>query len=225
MPKASPTFSTDATPKAGTAGVAITHLTHNATFACVSASDPTGSVPFTLYGPDDCTTVATSGTGTIATDANGTHATADVPWTPGAPGTYHWVGTYLGNTNNNGFTSTCGDPNEQISVAKIDPTITTQASPTTGTAGVPGTFGDTATFHTTTSTPPIGSVTFTLYSSNTCPTTAVVFSGSGAISTTSGTSTASYSRAWTPTAPGTYYWRAAYAGDAANNNGFTTGCL
>ncbi|MCU1689644.1 MAG: hypothetical protein JWN20_1572, partial [Jatrophihabitantaceae bacterium] len=41
--------------------------------------------------------------------------------------------------------------------------------------------------------------------------------------TAAGVSTATYGTSWTPTAPGTYYWIASYAGDASNN-AFTTGC-
>src|SRR5438270_714865 len=48
----------------------------------------------------------------------------------------------------------CGDANEQLTVAKASPTITTVAAPSTGTSGVNVTAGDTATFHNTTTVAP-----------------------------------------------------------------------
>ena len=97
------------------------------------------------------------------------------------------------------------------------PTITTVANPTTGIVGVTITAaGDTATFHNAYN--PTGSVRFTLYSDNKC-TVATSLTGSGTISN----GVASFSGGFTPTATGTYYWVASYAGDA-NNAAFTTGC-
>jgi len=97
------------------------------------------------------------------------------------------------------------------------PTITTVANPTTGIVGVAITAaGDTATFHNAYN--PTGSVSFTLYSDNACK-VSTGLTGTGAISS----GTASFSGSFTPTAAGTYYWVASYAGDA-NNAAFTTGC-
>jgi len=104
-----------------------------------------------------------------------------------------------------------------VTKLKASPTITTTASGVTGVAGTEGAFGDTAELSGGNS--PTGSVTFTLYSDNTCAIPVAGMSGSGVISGAS----ASYSSTWTPTAAGTYYWKASYAGDA-NNNPYTTGC-
>src|SRR5262249_4067540 len=151
--------------------------------------------------------------GTIA----GGIATFSKSWTPAAIGTYYWIADYAGDANNKPFTTSCGDANEQLYVVKASPTITTLASPTTTVAvGTPVTIGDTATIKNGNN--PTGSITFTLYSNNTCTTPAGV-SGSGVI--TNGT--ASYSTTWTPPAAGTYYWIASYPGDA-KNNAFTTKC-
>jgi hypothetical protein len=96
-------------------------------------------------------------------------------------------------------------------------TLTTTASPTTGTVGTAATTGDSATLSSVYN--PTGSVTFTLYSDAACTTTVTGMSGSGTISGVS----ASWSSSWTPTASGTYYWKASYPGDA-NNNAYTTAC-
>ena len=186
---------------------------------------PSGSVSFTLYSDSACTvSTGVSGAGGISTTTGGVSGAAfSMGWVAPATGTYYWRATYAGDVSNNGFTTPCGGPGELIVVGPGSPFITTQASPTSITVGTPTTVGDTATFENTTSVPPTGSVTFTLYSNDTCTTPAGV-SGSAPISTdTSGETTAAFSTTWTAPATGDYYWRASYAGDA-NNNAFTAGC-
>jgi outer membrane protein assembly factor BamB len=91
------------------------------------------------------------------------------------------------------------------------PTISTQAS-----AGGPlGTsVTDTATI--SGGANPTGTVTFRLFSNDTCATQ--VFTSTNNLA--AGTAT---SAPFTPVAPGTYYWTAAYSGDA-NNNAATSPC-
>src|SRR5260370_23837392 len=66
---------------------------------------------------------------------------------------------------------------------------------------------------------PTGTVTFTLWTDNTCKTAATgLTSPSGALAlssngTTPASSSASYSTSWTPPAVGSYYWTATYSGD------------
>ncbi len=181
---------------------------------------------FTLYSDVNCTVAVSgvSGSGPITTSGGVSTASFSVAWTPKSAGTYHWIASYPGDNNNSGYTTTCGAANEQVTIAKATPTITTQASPTSGTAGVAITpVKDTATFVGTTTVAPTGSVSFTLYSDATCKTAVSGVSGSGTISTTGGVSTASFSVNWTPTAAGTYHWIASYPGDT-NNSGYTTTC-
>jgi uncharacterized repeat protein (TIGR01451 family) len=209
---ASPTITTQASPTTPlTIGTSAT-VGDVATFH--NGNSPSGSVTFTLYSDSSCTTATgIAGSGAIASGS----ASYSQSFNPSAPGTYYWKAVYAGDGNNNGFTTTCGDANEQITVGKASPTISTVASPTSPmTVGTAGTVGDVATFHGGSS--PTGSVTFTLYSNNSC-TTATGVTGSGTISGSS----ASYSQSFNPSAPGTYYWKAVYAGDD-NNNGFTTTC-
>ncbi len=213
--KATPTIATQASPTTGTVGVSIATLSDTATLSGGAA--PTGNVTFTLYSDAGCATpvAGVSGSGPIS----GSTASYSTSWTPAAAGTYYWIASYPGDNNNTGFTTTCGDSNEQIAVvAKATPTIATQASPTTGTVGVSiATLSDTATL--SGGAAPTGNVTFTLYSDAGCATPVAGVSGSGPISG----STASYSTSWTPAAAGTYYWIASYPGDN-NNTGFTTTC-
>ena len=213
--KASLTISTLASPQTGTVGVAITPVKDSATLA--GRVVPTGSVIFTLYSNIGCTAAVAgvSGAGTIASSA----ANYSVTWTPPAVGTYYWKATYAGDANNNNTVTGCGGVNEQITINKATPAISTLASPTTGIVGVTiQALKDTAALSGT-AIAPTGSVTFTLYSNSTCTTAVTGVSGSGVISGSS----ASFSVKWKPAAAGTYFWIASYPGDA-NNAAVLTVC-
>jgi hypothetical protein len=222
--KATPNFTTLASPATATAGVTITAGDTATLTQPAGGARPTGTVTFTLYSDAACTTPASpalSGTGTIPA-SGAISATFSGSWKPTTAGTYTWKAVYNGDVNYNSKTQ-CGGTNEQIVVGKASPTITTQASPTTGQATVAITpVSDSATFSSTGAAAPTGSVTFTLYSDANC-TVSTGVTGSGAISTSGGVSTATYSQNFTPPTAGTYQWKAVYAGDA-NNNGFTTAC-
>ena len=222
--KASPTLTTNSNPNTGAAGVNIAALTDTATFHGTTSVAPTGSVTFTLYTDTTCTTAVSgvSGSAPVNTVSGTSTASFSTTWTPTAAGTYSWLAHYPGDANYDAITTGCTDANEQIAVSTASPTITTQATPTTAAAGVSTTVGDTATFSSTGAAAPTGSVDFTLYTDGTCGTSTGV-TGSGPISTTAGTSTATFSASWTPPAVGSYYWQAQYAGDA-NNNGSTSAC-
>jgi len=94
--------------------------------------DATGQITFTLYKAD-CTTPAT-GTGTnpqtVNVSGNGTYG--PVSFTPDAPGTYHWVATYGGDTPNTlaslASQSPCPDTTEDVVVSQIPSQITTAPS-------------------------------------------------------------------------------------------------
>jgi len=222
---ASPSIMTQASPGSVTVGTATT-VGDTATFQNTTAVPPTGSVRFTLYTDNTCTTPAgVSGSGTITTDMSGVSSASFLTtWTAPTATTYYWVATYPGDQNNQDFTTDCPGANEIIVVKPASPSITTQAGPASITVGTPTNVGDTATFQNTTSVPPTGSVTFTLYSDATCTVPVPGVSGTGTITTTpSGVSSASYSTTWTAPAAGTYSWIASYPGDQ-NNNSFTTGC-
>ncbi len=206
--KASPTIATQASPTSGTVGVQIT-VKDSATISGGAA--PTGTVTFTLYTNAACTT-AVSGVGGNGTLVAGT-TSFNTNWTPAAVSTYYWGAVYNGDANNS-TVSTCGGVPEQIVIGKATPTISTVASPTTGTVGKAiKTLKDTATVS---GAPiaPTGTVTFTLYSNSTCTTAVTGVSGSGTVASAS----ASYTVAWTPKAAGTYYWKAIYNGDGNNNS-------
>ena len=219
---ASPTITTQASPASITVGTAST-VGDLATFQNTTAAAPTGSVTFTLYTDSACTAPAgVSGVGGISTSGGVSTASFSTGWIAPQTGTYYWQASYAGDVNNNTFTEPSAAATELIVVNPGSPAITTQANPTQVAVGVVSTVGDAALFSGTTLVAPTGSVTFTLYANNTC-TVPAGLTGNGAIHTSGGVSTASFSAAWSASAPGTYYWRATYAGDR-NNDGFTTVC-
>ena len=131
-----------------------------------------GTLKFTLYGPDNCTTVAT-GTGTnpqtVAVSGDGTYG--PVSFTPDKNGTFHWVAEYtpaVGDPNNlmNSHNTGCTDANEDVVVAQIPTAIkTAQRWFPNDTAKVTSTV-------TGKTIPAGGEVTFSLYDNATCSGTA-----------------------------------------------------
>ncbi len=198
-----PTMSTTAS-----ANVLIGGTVHDT--ANVAGGDgPTGSVVFTLYGPDDATCASSSPpfTSTVAVAGNGAYDSA--AFTPTAPGVYRWVARYGGDSRNTSVQGSCNDPNEAVTIIRIaTPTLTTTASPN-GPIGQPIT--DVATI--AGGSRPSGTLVFRLFGpDNASCAGAPVFSstkpvaGNGAVT----------SDPFTPTALGTYRWVAAYSGDAGN---------
>ena len=191
-----PSISTTPSASIGTVGNTL-----NDTASLTGGSSPTGSVTFKLYPPSDATCSLTP----IYTE---TDSTAPYATTTGfisnVAGTWHWTSDYSGDANNSPASSGCSA--EPVTINLASPTITTTASPSSGTVGIAATTGDSATL--LNGFNPTGSVTFTLYSDPTCSTTIPGMSGSGPI--TSGS--ASWSQSWTPTTAGTYYWLASYPG-------------
>ncbi len=93
-------------------------------------ANPTGTITFSLYGPDD----ATCGGGAIFTspvtvNGNGTYTSS--AFTPTAAGTYRWIATYSGDGTNGVAAGACNDPNESVVVSPpATPTPTPTPSPT-----------------------------------------------------------------------------------------------
>jgi hypothetical protein len=84
-----------------------------------------GTITFTAYGPNNCTTVAFT-SAAVPVSGDGTYG--PVSFTPTAPGTYHWVAVYSGdppNTNGTDHNTSCNDANEDVVVT--DTTTATSA--------------------------------------------------------------------------------------------------
>ena len=201
--KATPTITTQASATTPVGG----SISDTATLA--NGGTPSGTITFKLFGPDDATCGSTAVfTSTKNVTGNGSY-TSD-SFTSTTAGTYRWVATYSGDTNNNSIAGACNDANESVVVSKKSPTITTTAS---APVALGGSVSDSATlaggFN------PAGTITFTLYGPNdaTCGGT-VIFTSTVSVNAGNGT----YASAnFTPTASGTYRWIATYNGDANNN--------
>ncbi len=80
--------------------------------------NPTGSIRFDLYGPNNATcTGAPVFTSTVPVNGNGNYTSGS--FTPSQPGIYRFVATYSGDTNNAGVTTACDDPLEQVEVSTV----------------------------------------------------------------------------------------------------------
>ena len=178
--------------------------------------NPTGTITFRLYGPNDATCGSAPVFTSAAVPVNGNNTYGSGNFTPTAAGTYRWIATYSGDGNNSGVAGACNAANESVVVNKITPTMSTQAS---AGVGLGATVSDNATIAGGSS--PTGSITFRLYGPNdaTCGSAPVFTSAAVPVN---GNNTYG-SGNFTPTAAGTYRWIATYTGDT-NNNGVAGAC-
>ena len=107
-------------------------------------STGTGTVAYSYYTNNTCTTgTVTVNTVTVAT--NGTVPNSSTVTFTSA-GTYYWQAVYSGDANNNGASSPCtAGTNEQLTVTKASPTISTTLSAVEHRPGT--TAHDTSTLH------------------------------------------------------------------------------
>ncbi len=207
---ATPTLVTQASPTTAVPGA----LTDSATLS--GGLSPTGTITFHLYSDASCTQEVAGSPKTATVAGNGTY-TSSPAITVNTAGTYYWRDSYGGDTNNNAIALTaCNAANESTIVNPVSPTLTTQASAATT---VPGALTDTATLAGGLS--PTGTITFHLYSDDTCTTEV---SGSPITATVSGNGAYISSPAITVSTAGTYYWRDSYSGDTNNNAVALTTC-
>ena len=186
-------------------GTAPTTLTDTAVLS--GGYFPTGSIVFTLSGPNGF-----SFTTTDPVSGNGTYtATAPLPTTGTLAGTYTWTAHYSGDDNNKA-TDDQGGAAEQVTVDPVSPTITTIPIPSTANLGAR--LQDTATL--TGGFNPVGTITFRLYAPGVDPTAGPVayteivtgVDGNGTYHTTVG---------FVSNATGIWHWVATYNGDQNNN--------
>jgi len=127
-----------------------------------------GTITFTAFGPDDCTTVAF--TTTRAVSGDGTYPTASqaaVSFTPATVGTYHWAASYSGdlpNTLGTDHNLNCTDTNEDVVVQSVPSSMKSRQS------FIPN---DSATITAPAGSNLSGTVTFKVYESTDCSGTAI----------------------------------------------------
>jgi hypothetical protein len=118
-----------------------------------------GTITFTAYGPNNCTTVAFT-SAAVPVSGDGTYG--PVSFTPTAPGTYHWAASYSGdppNTNGTSHNTDCSDTNEDVVVVSVPSSMTSAQS------FIPN---DSATISATAGGNLAGSVSFDVYESTDC---------------------------------------------------------
>ncbi len=181
--------------------------------------NPTGTVTFSLFGPNDATCAGPPIFNSIEpVSGNGSYVSAQ--FTPVNVGTYRWIASYSGDANNLPASGACNDANESAVVAPAGVTIITDASPGIELGG--GTLSDSATVVGRVNPLPGASIDFRLYGPGDalCAGPPIFESLNVPYPATEGPVT---STAFTPTQPGTYRWIASYSGDA-NNAPITGAC-
>ena len=192
-----------------------------------TAAGAGGNIVFTAYGPETSATCAVADlvftSSAVPVTGNGTYG--PVSFNPAKAGDYYWIASYSGDIADGGRTkpasTSCGDTGEKSTVTPKQPTISTKA--TAGPVTIGGSISDTATLSGTAlkpnGDPADGSITFTVYSDDTCTTLVKTL---GPVSVSGDNDYASGS--FTPLSVGTYYWIATYSGDSPNTLGAATKC-
>ncbi len=207
--KVTPSVSTLTSSGTSTVGGSVTDT------ATVSGGfNPTGTVSFSMYPPSDSSCTGTP----VAMDGpdglSGGVATSG-PFSFAQAGTYHFIATYSGDTNNAATSSLCAD--EPVAVSKATSTISTQTSWGSLAAGQPN--FDTASLGGAPGTQ-TGTITFTAFGpGNATCTGAPKFSSTVPVSGNGNYDSATF----TPTQTGSYSWIAVYSGDS-NYVPVSTGC-
>ena len=207
VPKNTPTVVTHAT------GPDIVGGSISDTATLAGGYEPTGSITFNLYGPNDATCAgAVIFTSTRTVSGNGDYTSGSFPTV--SYGTYRWIANYSGDTNNAATANGCNAANESVVISPGIPAINTSADESDVPIG--NAIHDSASLahgynHT-------GKITFTAYSDANC--TVPVF-------TTDVTVTGNVNDygpvSFVPASPGTYHWIAEYSGDS-NNYGSRGAC-
>ncbi len=208
--KAQPAISTKVTAASVTLGQPISD-----TATLSGGSSPSGSVSWNVYAASDTTCKTPLNSQPLTATLSGASATSPT-FTPSAAGTYQFVATYAGDSNNSATATKCPEASEQVTVAKAQPAISTKVTAASVTLGQP--ISDTATLSGGSS--PSGSVSWNVYaaSDTTCKTP---LNSQPLTATLSGASATSPT--FTPSAAGTYQFVATYAGDS-NNSATATKC-
>lgn len=189
-------------------------LIDTATITGRAFPDTASTVSFRLYGPGDATCAAAP----VFEDLNvaypqGGGPVSSAAYAPVQIGTYRWVATYDGDSNNNSVAGVCGDATETLVVGQAHPAIVTTASDNQDLGD--GQLSDSAVV--TGRVGPIAGATvdFRLYGPGdaTCA-NAPVFETLGVDYSVAGGVVSSGT--YTAPGPGTYRWVAHYSGDANN---------
>ena len=101
---------------------------------------PTGTISFSLFGPNNATCTGTAAFTSAPVPVTGTGTFTSAPFTPTTAGTYLWVAAYSGDANNGPASDACGAPNESVVVTGSTVLALTNA-PITGPENAGATLG------------------------------------------------------------------------------------
>jgi len=204
VPRATPTISTNVSDDVITIGQSFSD-----TATLSGGSNPTGTINFKLYGPDDATCSGTPVLNeNVTVSGNGPYTSPT--YTPTAVGVYRWVASYSGDGANSPASGACNDANENVTVNRAQPTLAT----------VPNLLpNDSATIAGLVN-PSGGTLTFSLFRNADCTGTAAyteqfAVNANGSFDTTNSTVFVTQDE--------TINWVVDYSGDA-NNAGATSPC-
>jgi hypothetical protein len=214
-PAATPTLSLSAPPAVTETG---TVLAANAVTATLSggASD-TGSVTFSVFGPQDSppSSCAYGGTtiSTAAVSGDGSYTPAQ-SFTPSSAGDYWWYASYGGDLGNAPAAATCGASMGRTVVQS--PTITLNA-PATSTLNATISHTEIAASLSGVAVNAGGSLTFTVFGpESVAPTNCSVGGIQIGSDSVHGTGSLSPASGFTPASVGDYWWYASYTGDSSD---------
>jgi hypothetical protein len=165
-----------------------------------------GTITFKLYGPDDCTTVASTRPA-VSVSGDGSYSTPAPQFLSTAAGDYHWVATYSGSSpNTNGIThnADCSDTDEDVTVSTVETTLSTAQTwvpnDSVTITAVGGAGGNLA-----------GKAHFTLYDNSDCTGNVLYSTGANGVAV-SGTSpqTVGTSNTAAQSASGSFSWSVSY---------------
>ncbi len=181
-----------------------------------ATTDAVGTITFNLYGPVATNTPTCTGAPVFTSTVNvqpGVLEYDSAEYTVTQPGYYFWVASYSGDVSNKASAGTCGATGETTHVVKNIPGIYTAATTPVeiGTA-----ISDIAHLTGLVGTPTAAQVTFQVYGDNACATPLTAAALATTSVTPSGSEWVFVSATYTPTATGSYYWRASYTGDGQN---------
>jgi len=184
------------------------------TATLTQGANPKGTITFTVYGDPTCSGSPIFTSSPVSVNGNGAYTSP--AFTPSTTGTYYWIASYSGDSNNKPTSGACGDNGEVLTVQSAGPIITTTVSPSTITLTNGASAVDTATL--SNGFNPTGTITFNLYPNTACSgspqfTSTVTVYGNGNYASAS----------FTPQNAATYNWVASYSGDS-NNKPFTAPC-
>jgi hypothetical protein len=164
-----------------------------------------GTITFTLYGPNNCTSLAYTSP-TVSVSGNGNYATPAPQFVPTAAGTYHWVATYSGsspNTLGTTHNASCNDAAEDVTVTSVASSLTSAQR------WIPN---DSVTITAPAGGALAGTVTFDLYASGDCEVggDAAIYHSTASVSGGS-PQTVGSGNAAAQAAGGSFSWRVSYA--------------